>query len=216
MLHCKREFMSWQHTVGRALVPAGSVIDLSADTSARPTACWHERINGIALLTALVFLQLITLLGLYMIHIAWLEMKQAHNLWHQSYLVNMAQNSLREIETKLVDRGPDCIIEKAATAQLLSHSFEWWQARACHCQTKTNTCYYVVESLEKDPCAFIQQTPSMITEYFRITLVCKAEKTKIILQSTIALPYHDELLVCLGPTHFVSIGRQMWRELHKK
>lgn len=175
---------------------------------------YKQSVRGITLLTTLIFLQIITLLSLYLIRMAWLEMKQAHYFWFQQNIINTAQNRLSEIEKNLKIALPNCMIEKTTSAELVGYPFEWWQSKACQGHTKKFSYYYVVESLEKDPCAIIQNANPMIANYFRITLLCKAEQSRVILQSTIVLPHQEEMLMCDGIKHSVNLGRQMWRELY--
>lgn len=175
-----------------------------------------RNLQGMALITVLIFLQILTLLGLYAIRMAWLEIKQSHNAWYKHSIRNAADTILNEIENKTINVLPDCTIGPTTTAELLARPLSWWQTQTCTGNFKTFRYYYVVEVLGGDACAIIQINPNKITtNYFRITLLCLADRSKLILQSTLALPNSDETLICDGIQHQVSRGRQMWRELHQ-
>lgn len=173
--------------------------------------------QGIALLVVLIFMQMISILGLCLLQVAILETKQSQLFWHRNELRSAAEQALRIAESNLQINVPYCVIPVTAVDQLLSYSLSWWQSsQSCTGNFQTFQYYYVVELLGNDPCGYIQLYPQKnFATYFRISLLGVSGDTQILLQSTIIKPSRgrDDSLSCSSASHVVNMGRQMWREL---
>jgi len=173
--------------------------------------------QGIALLMVLIFMLIISLLGLCMLQMAIFETKQSQLIWQRNEVRFAAEQALRIVEDNLQVYVPYCVIPVATVAQLLSYSLRWWQSpQSCAGNFQTFQYYYVVELLGNDPCGYIQlDLQKSFATYLRITLLGVSGDTRILLQSTIVKSSRagDDSLSCDSVSHVVNVGRQMWREL---
>jgi hypothetical protein len=165
------------------------------------------------LLLVLIFLQVLSLLGLLLLQIAWIQIKQSQYLLRKETNLNLIMGALGEIESSEI--STDCIIPVTFTAILEQYPLSWWSARAtCAGNFQGLQYYYVVENLGLDPCAVVQEIPGkIIANYFRVTVVGINADVDLMLQSTLIKPLEDSVSKCDGQIHTVKMGRQMWREL---
>lgn len=170
-----------------------------------------KNIHGIVLLAVLILLQILAILSLSVMHMAWLETIQSRNSVHKYIIQENANVALNQIETNLNQILSMCTINGITTQELLSHSLDWWK-KTCAGNFQTFQYYYVVENLGIDSCTLIESSPNKKAHYYRITLLGLKQNAKIMLQNTIVLP-DDDLFHCEGQLHRVTKGRQMQREL---
>ncbi len=172
---------------------------------------------GMALITVLIFLQLLAMLSLYALEASWLEMKMSRNTWQYHEASIAAENALNKVEDKLMQQTSNCLITVTSSNELLSRPLTWWQSIACTGQFNLLRYYYVIEDLEEDSCADVRQDKE-VAHYYRVTLLSVSKKIsdqRILLQSTV-IKQDNAKEACAEDHHTVSIGRQMWRELKKE
>ncbi len=175
--------------------------------------------QGLALITVLIFLQVLAVLGLYALEMSLLEEKMSRHSWQRQFALVAAEEALHRAEAE-VDHGlPACQIPVTPTNELVTWSLAQWQSSiSCAGNFSTLQYYYVIEFLGKDNCADIKQsgyaTKKITADYFRITLLITtlAHDAEVMLQSTIVKP-SDVSQTCHGTEHVVSVGRQSWRDL---
>lgn len=175
-----------------------------------------QKNQGIALIVVLIFLQVLTILGLGAMQMTLFETKQAQMLWKKHVIENLADRALMEVEHDLSLAIPACQIQATAASELASHPISWWQnLPACSSNLETVHYFYVVEFLGVDPCAVIQTTPSkVIANYYRISLLAISGNSKFLFQTSYVTPNYDSgSVMCLGVAHQVRMGRQMWRRI---
>lgn len=174
-----------------------------------------RRKSGIALITVLVFLQILAVLGLYAMQMALYETKQAQFVYRKHVAHQKAEEALHHAEYNLMNGLVACFIPVASTSELLSHSMEWWRSISCAGNFLSFQYYYVTEFLGTDECGFTEMLPNKVTaDYYRITVLGVAGDVKVMLQSALVLPSRAGLVKdCYKTGHKVKIGRQMWREL---
>lgn len=175
---------------------------------------------GLALITALIFLQIIAILGLYAVQSAIQAEKMSRLDWRQNINFMAAEQVLQLVESNLLRGIPDCVIPVIPQDEMIKKSLSWWQSPArCAGNFQLFQYYYVVEKLGIDACANIDQFntsdyKNCAIAYFRITLLIidKNIDTRELLQSTVVTP-DNAVLSCTGDHHRLTLGRQMWREL---
>lgn len=173
-----------------------------------------KRSNGIILIVVLLFLQIIAVMGLFAIKLAWLETKESQYIFRRHTVHSVAEQALYKVEVGLEQAFSKCHIPVSLTTELLARPVSWWQTEACEGAVQAFKYYYVVEFLGADPCAEIQVQPSVMTaNYFRITLMGIMNTIKLVLQSTIVTA-NQNALSCNGTSHAVLLGRQMLREIN--
>jgi Tfp pilus assembly protein PilX len=168
-----------------------------------------QRHNGYILIVVLLFLQLVTMLGMYALEAIWAEDRltlfdmQKIRLSHQlGYLMtNIVQQSKQT--------QPSCLVQTISSEDLKSEPISWWKNASCAGVFQSIQYYYVVESLGEDSCAHIKQSRSIAADYYRITLLGLDNNNgaKQLLQSTVvkaALQSH----LCDGAVHLVDAGMQ--------
>jgi Tfp pilus assembly protein PilX len=174
---------------------------------------------GFTLIVALIFLQIITILGLYAVESAIQAEKMSRLNEQKKVIFFNAEQVLHSIETKLLKEIPSCLIPITPSSELISKTLEWWQSSArCVGIFQLFEYYYVVEKLGSPICVNIDPfnlgfTRNNMGEYFRITLLVldKKNESREMLQSTIITL--DNALQSCDSDHHVILGRQMWREL---
>jgi Tfp pilus assembly protein PilX len=168
-----------------------------------------NNIKGFALITVLLFMQILALLGLYAIRHALLanKMNQAH--YQHFLLLNKADTALDYAETN----APGCEIPIINSQELIKRPLAFWRSLSCGGIFPGFQYYYVTESLGEDPCADIlyQNTTA---SYFRVTAltISNDNTAKIFLQSIIVKP-STVTNICKGSHHIVTQGRETWRIL---
>ena len=177
-----------------------------------------KSVQGVILIMVLLFLQLLALMSLFAMRLAWIEMKSNQSISQSHITYYLAQEALDHVEKIFDQVYLECRIPVTQTANLLRYPFSWWEVEACSGTLLTLKYYYKIEALGEDPCAKIQILPSngsaLTANYMRITLMgITTHSTKIVLQSTIVKPLQS-LLSCAGMKHTVMPGRQTQREIN--
>jgi Tfp pilus assembly protein PilX len=181
--------------------------------------CESDKQNGLALIVAVIFLQVITILGLYAVESAIQAEKMSRLNTDQNKVFVNAEEVLNLIEAKIMKEIPHCLIPLTASYELMTKPLEWWQSpERCAGIFQFFEYYYVVEKLGVEVCiniASLEKTvvKDSVGEYFRITLLGfdKKNASREMLQSTIITL--DNALQPCDSGHRIVLGRQMWREL---
>lgn len=168
--------------------------------------------TGIILLTVLVFLQILSMLGIYALQSGFLQQTTSHQRWRKQLQLQNAEQRLKQIETKNIE---NCVIPYTNRSLISMQPLDWWRSRVgCTEQTVDYLYYYFFEALGESPCAYIDEPQiNKSVYYFRVTLLLISEinsDDKQILQSTI-IKMDNALRKCEGKLHRVIPGRQMWR-----
>ncbi len=174
----------------------------------------YENNKGIVLVTLLLFMQILTFLGLFLLQSSLLGQKIAHGTFKQQSIFEVAESVLQTIETKMIQNDPNCLIAVINSKDLSTKPLDWWQINACSGQFSNYFYYYVVESLGQDACAEIKNSKNQIADYFRVTLNVIEENfdTREMLQSTV-IKMHNADSLCATHLHSVMIGRQAWCQI---
>jgi Tfp pilus assembly protein PilX len=170
--------------------------------------------SGLALISVLIFLQIMVILGLYAIESAIEARKMARLDWQQSTIFMTADQALQWVELK---NTSDCFIPITSQSDLLAKPINWWQSTGCQEESQGIPFYYVMEKLGLDPCAKLLGANSPrenALEYIRISVLVfdKINEAKELLQSTFLRESYEKNVLCNGMQHIVTLGRQMWRE----
>lgn len=171
--------------------------------------CEINESRGIILITVLLFLNILTLLGITLFQMAFLEERQAHAMWQRQVAESLSEQALRVAENKLHNMPTACQVPIAPLATILANL---QSLQSCTGNLQTFQYYYAVESLGIDPCAYIQlPSKKQMANYYRITLLGVSGDIKVVLQSTLIVPIDDDGgLSCRGIERVVSAGRQSW------
>ena len=177
---------------------------------------YHNKNNGVILLTVLIFMQILILLNWCVLERAWLSQKSSKNFMMQDKLQYSSKQILSEIELMLTTQTVGCMIPITNSIELVHKPLTWWQsAITCSGNFQEFHYYYVVEPLIDDECAMIDET-GITASYLRITLliVSNSYTPQLFLQSTSVKPSIKGMLYqCHRAQHRVQLGRQAWREL---
>lgn len=172
--------------------------------------------TGMVLVTALIFMSLLTLLVTIGLEAGELQMRMSHNKLQTTQALFVAQFGLQAAYNALQVSGVSCQIPSKSVYELAVKSAAWWHTRiACHGQFADRQYYYVVEPLQIDSCLYIAD--SRAVQYWRITV--RAEKTGttgavVILQQVIALPYNKlPPQQCKTARHELKYRLQSWKQL---
>lgn len=175
----------------------------------------QRKVKGYILVITLLFLQVTTLMGLYMLFSVKEQIRVDGDRWLNIKELLAAKRELVNIENKIEQLMALCALPIQSSSEFVSKDMNWWQRKACTDHVREKVYYYTIEKLESDECAFIGKSSGnspWIAQYYRITLYAPISKLKIILQSTLAIPAHNDLS-CTSTGHTVMSGRQMLREL---
>lgn len=167
--------------------------------------------KGFVLLIMLVFLQVITLLGLVTLSTLEMASKACYLSWLQVQRVHTAKTILHHAEQVV----PSCLIPVTAPNYLSKKPLLWWQQYACAGHLNHLKYYYLVESLGVDSCAMIKYKQNYRADYYRLTVFpveIHLDNMPLLLQSVVvkaAVVFN----ICHGKLHTVTLGRQTWREI---
>ncbi len=171
--------------------------------------------KGIVLFTVLIFFQLITLLGLYLLQTSFLSKKLNITYWQYYSLFNLANERLQCIESSNLDELDACRIPVMTQVDLLSKTFDWWQNHACAEQINNISYYYVIESLHNTGCIKLPNNLWEPIKHLRITLMVHS-KNKVfreILQSVV-IKLDNAMHDCADDYYSdVYLGRQSLRRI---
>lgn len=174
-----------------------------------------KKSSGMILLSTLIFLQIITLLTLCVMQIAFKEARSAHAISIRHTLLINAESALIHLGYALPNLT-ECHISPTSSAILAARPLAWWQSLAsCKGQIRETDYYYVIESLGADNCAVLQTHPNyLVAQYQRITVLARLYQSQIMLQTTVAVSSPIvEGQECRGEIRMIQQGRKMWREV---
>lgn len=165
--------------------------------------------SGFALVTVLLFMQILALLGLYSLEHVLLAEKMTQAYYQKNHTFNLAESALNLAEF----RAPCGEIPLIDSHELAARPLSFWQTVSCGGIFPGLQYYYVTEFLGADSCADIEYQNATAL-YFRVTLmaVLIKQNARVILQSIIVKP-DDAKKDCRGIHHTVKAGRQAWRTL---
>ena len=169
----------------------------------------NRKIKGFALVTVLLFMQILALLGLYAIEQSLLALKTGELYFQRDLFSNKTEAAL-----KIAESGASlCEIPVTEPEELSARPLRFWQSLSCAGNFQGFQYYYVSEYLGSDPCAEVV-FKNTEADYFRITLLALSTKNKAqkMLQ-TIVIKSSPRKEVCQGQYRAVTEGRQSWREL---
>lgn len=167
----------------------------------------HKQL-GYILIAVLLFLQIISAIGIFLLSSAGRELKiiQVQRQYNQNQVIS--DNILKMIESQVLLGMTACQIQKIDSVRLANLSNNWWKNHACNGEWQGRRYYYVVEVLGQYPCIHIHTGP-MIAEYLRISLRLVSEQIKMI-QSTLVKPVTSQE-ICQDRAVSVEPCRQMQR-----
>jgi len=177
----------------------------------------HYKMRGYVLITVLVFLQLLSCLGLYELASVSTTLRESQRYWSHELEVLKATDILTKLETNVLSGNLTCLVPNISSSELAKKPETWWEQKTCY-QSHSQAHYYMVESLGDDPCGIMSKNQSnqvITAHYYRITLLMIIDKikgAKLILQSTLA-KLGSDTLSCTEQMHRVILGRQMLRKL---
>lgn len=161
----------------------------------------------------LLFLQLTTLLGLYLIESSGIATRLAQDTVGQHQIQTFLENELNRQAKKNLQAWQDCMFSHLSMMELKKQPIEWWQSHACVNEDAHAGVYYyyLVESLGTDSCAYINILPHNAVDYYRIVLMARRQFVfeRIMIASTWAAVSFSSLS-CETVTHEVFSGRQSW------
>jgi hypothetical protein len=162
------------------------------------------RDKGIALVTVLLFLQILTLLGLYLLESTSWSDKLTREYWYKHIIFQVAEQKLSELNFLEV-----CRINPIPPEVLITSPLEWWEEHACQEQFTQGKYYYIYENLSTVLC---QEGGN--ANYFRTTLLIytKNQEVREILQNTI-VKIDNANRVCHIDHQTIVEGRQGWSRL---
>lgn len=172
-------------------------------------------VKGFVLLIVLLFLQIFSLIGLYILEAGWIENKLSQNVLQKLELSNQLLYQLRLIEQEMQDHIPECKIMTTSAQELLKQPLSWWQNVACTGNMQSISYYYVIESLGEDFCAYVgHPSKGIIADYYRLSFYGYSEVKgeKMLLQSTFIIA-HQANHLCDQQYHQVRLGRQSLSQL---
>ena len=171
------------------------------------------KFHGVVFFTVLIFFQLITVIGLYLLQTNFISKKMNDAYWQHYDLFRIANERLRFIESTDLFELEACHMDVMTQVNLLSKSFNWWQDHACAENIAEISYYYVIESLNNTSCIKLNNHSLEPITYFRITLLAYS-KNKVfreILQSVV-IKLDNVMRDCVDGND-VYLGRQSLRRL---
>lgn len=171
---------------------------------------------GIVLISVLLFLQLWTMLGLYLLQASLFSQKISQTYRQHYSLLSLTNNILQGIELHTIPDDAMCMIRQTTRHDLVFKSFDWWQTYACKQGLDKIDYYYVIEPLSVNVCMKSHDdVESLIpVKYFRITLLAYSNNKvfREFLQSTV-IKLDNTHRDCADGYVDVRLGRQSWRRL---
>ncbi len=190
-----------------------------------------QRQQGSVLTTVLLFLLLITLLGLGAANTGILEKKMTQATLLRGQVLQTAEAGLRAgekaLHNQLLTNLQQHTALKASVCEYPAHTAndfvqrnaQWWQSAAsCHGKLGQFKYDYVIEDLHVQGCVQVKTTNPLYehteaTQFYRITARASADKQHaiVVLQSTYALPA-AATQPCVSQVQAIQLGRQSWNE----
>lgn len=160
--------------------------------------------KGMILMIVLLFLQMLSLLGIYAIESSLLSVKMNRQEWEHHIFLFDAKNQLLAIEKTLDPEKITCLIPITSTDDLLQKNKRWWKLMGC----TGDHYFYVVEDEGVDACAMILHSKKKVAHYFRLMgYFFQDDANELFLQSTFVLPI-EQSQSCEATMHDVSVGQQ--------
>jgi Na+/proline symporter len=162
--------------------------------------------HGYVLLIVLIFMQIFAWIGLQGLSYSITILKTNRLAWQRLQHIADARKILRGIAV-----SSNCLVPQMAAHFLKRKSLHWWEKKACH----GSNYHYVIEFLGTNACALIQWKNKLVSsQFYRLSLLLVSDQhfDRMILQTTIALPY-TELLACEDKNYQINSGEHMFREL---
>lgn len=176
---------------------------------------WHyvnKSQSGWILLIVLLFLQIISLLGFYIVQTSLFAHKVSGSQWRKQELFMHAEQLLYDLAENF---SVYCIVPQISSNELLMKPLSWWQStNTCAGSLEHNDYYYIVEFLGEDVCASEMEDQTNVAHYFRITLLMLDKKNDIRerLQIT-SIKLDNASYACRGPQRHIVAGMQTWYRL---
>lgn len=174
--------------------------------------------SGFVLMAALIFLQMLSLLGLLGLMMARLQLKSTYHRWTNVHHQRLSIKILDQIQDQVEESLSHCGVAVMPSETLAAMKKHWWMQQGCSGEKEGVSYYYVIESLGEDPCSVLldknRHAPVPVI-FYRLSLFVnftKERDAKIILQSTIARPAVSSSS-CDEVAHTVKQGLQMRRQL---
>lgn len=171
----------------------------------------RKKYQGVVFFTVLVFFQLITILGLYILQSNFLTKKLNSTYWQHYVLLSIANERLQFIESMELTEFDACQIELTSQFDLLSKTLDWWENHGCKGRIEEKSYYYVIELLNDMGCIKWNNLGKPI-KHFRITLLVNSKNKVIreILQSVV-IKLDNAMHDCVDDYYQVYLGRQSLR-----
>lgn len=173
--------------------------------------------RGYVLLTILVFLQVISMAGLFSLTRARYILKTAYQHWLMQQDRQSSELALIDIESVVLQRQLLCQLPVTTMQAIKDKTLAWWRQTGCEIIKNENEYRYVIEDLGLDVCARLKSAGDqpLVADYIRITLFVLPQDikgAKILFQSVIVKAVASAKH-CSETLHYVNQGRQMLREL---
>jgi hypothetical protein len=173
--------------------------------------------RGYILLTILVFLQVISMAGLFSLARARYILKAAYQHWLMQENGHRSQLVLADIESEVLQRQLLCKLPITTMQDIKDKPPAWWRQTGCEMIRNENEYRYVIEDLGLDVCARLKSISEqpLAADYIRITLFALPQDikgAKILFQSVIVKAVASTKN-CSMTLHYVNQGRQMLRDL---
>lgn len=168
---------------------------------------------GIVYLAMLVFIQIFFMIGMACLEGISNTLKIENKKIQYKNILYALPSILKEIEHFVGQENViSCTIPNISTVDLVKKPYTWWEVHACKRQYDQHIYFFVVENLDVDPCAIIN---NHIAEYQRITLllILNHDMNSRILEQTVITKPSNKTVDCLAVVHSVRPGRQMQREI---
>lgn len=170
--------------------------------------------QGFVLIIMILFLQIMALMGLYVLNSSILETKISNQLARRNSLIIQSEKNFLTVEADVMKKQPACVVPVVTSQQMKIQLVDG--VSSCHLSDNNYDFYYMIEALGMDTCAYIDNVDQH-ADYYRISLlgVDKQSEGAIFLQSTLIKPGSSIKGMnsdCQEGMRRVRIGRQMWRE----
>lgn len=173
-----------------------------------------SKINGLILISVLIFINLIILLVMIGFIFSELQLRMSNNQLQRGRVMQVAQFGLKAARLQMQQHPLNCQIAILSTHDLSIKSASWWHsAQTCHGKFNQLNYYYVVEPLQVNNCLYFDGSSAV--KYWRITVRAEqaaGNKAAAILQETVALPA-KQTQACPTTRYKLFSYEQSWRQL---
>lgn len=172
----------------------------------------HET-RGTVLLAVLVFMSLISFIGMHALNVSLNAIKVNEHLWQHRKAFYAAHQALSTIEKQLVTDYAVCKVSWIAAGEIAKKPMSWWRHR-CSGNLAGIRYYYCLELLAKEPCARGKSNDQSLfnAAFYRISVLAlpNLNGAKLIVQSVVVKAQQGDN-ICTEQPRIVRLGRQMWR-----